>query len=194
MDNIEPIIEQIKKEECVNFNIMEKYFKGRNFKEIRDYLESHVIDRHITLYLKSAGVIILISNSQKDKVLLQVRSSEKNRLGIFGGGIENDEIPVEAAIRELREELGIEINKKQLKFLGVNEHNLKYENGDKVHYLASLYLLRLNDYPIIKLDNESNGILAISKQNYRDFINKNDENTLQLHKCWEGVIGKILNI
>lgn len=197
MDNLEQreLIEKIKKEKCVTFNTIEKYFKGKNFKEIRNWLETNNIDRHTAIYIKSAGVVILISSPNKnDKVLVQVRSSEKARLGIFGGGIENNETPIEAAIRELKEETGIEACEEQLDFLEINEHDLEYENGDKVHYVASLYLLKLSEYPTIKLDSESNGILTISKENYRDYTDIQNINSLQLHKCWQNTISNVLGI
>ncbi len=197
MDNLEQreLIQKIKKEKCVTFNTIEKYFKGKNFKEIRNWLETNNIDRHTAIYIKSAGVVILISSPNKnDKVLVQVRSSEKARLGIFGGGIENNETPIEAAIRELKEETGIEACEEQLDFLEINEHDLEYENGDKVHYVASLYLLKLSEYPTIKLDSESNGILTISKENYRDYTDIQNINSLQLHKCWQNTISNVLGI
>lgn len=197
MDNLEQreLIQKIKKEKCVTFNTIEKYFKGKNFKEIRNWLETNNIDRHTAIYIKSAGVVILISSPNKnDKVLVQVRSSEKARLGIFGGGIENNETPIEAAIRELKEETGIEACEEQLDFLEINEHDLEYENGDKVHYVASLYLLKLSEYPTIKLDSESNGILAISKNNYKDYANIENVNSLQLNRCWQSIIRKVLGI
>ena len=197
MDNLEQreLIQKIKKEKCVTFNTIEKYFKGKNFKEIRNWLETNNIDRHTAIYIKSAGVVILISSPNKnDKVLVQVRSSEKARLGIFGGGIENNETPIEAAIRELKEETGIEACEEQLDFLEINEHDLEYENGDKVHYVASLYLLKLSEYPTIKLDSESNGILTISKDNFKDYTNVQNINSLQLHKCWQNTISNVLGI
>ena len=140
MENFEEIelVDKIKKEKCVTFNTIENYFSGKNFKEIRDWLEIHNIYRHIAIELKSAGVIILISNNNKEKVLLQVRANERARLGIFGGGIESNETPIKTAISELREETGIEIKKEQLDFLEINEHDIEYENGDKVHYTATL--------------------------------------------------------
>ena len=122
---------------------------------------------------------------------MQVRSSEKARLGIFGGGIENNETPIEADIRELKEETGIEACEEQLDFLEINEHDLEYENGDKVHYVASLYLLKLSEYPTIKLDSESNGILTISKENYRDYTDIQNINSLQLHKYWQNTISNV---
>lgn len=197
MKNLEAIelIEKIKKEKCVTINTREKYFKGKNFKEIRDWLEIHNIDRHIAIELKSAGVIILISSpNNKEKVLVQVRATEKARLGIFGGEIENNETPIETAIRELKEETCIETKKEQLDFLEINEHDLEYENGDKAHYIATLYVLRLNEYPKIKLDNESNGILAISKENFKDYTNVQNINSLQLHEFWKSTISKVLGI
>lgn len=196
MKNLEEIklIEKIKKEKCVTFDTREKYFKGKNFKEIRNWLEIHNIDRHIAIELKSAGVIILISiPNNKEKVLLQVRATEKDKLGIFGGGIENNETPIETAIRELKEETGIEAKKEQLEFLEINEHDLEYENGDKARYTATIYILRLNEYPKIKLDNESNGILVISKENFKNYTNVQNIN-LQLHECWKDTISKVLEI
>ena len=122
---------------------------------------------------------------------MQVRSSEKARLGIFGGGIENNETPIEADIRELKEETGIEACEEQLDFLEINEHDLEYENGDKVHNVASLYLIKLSEYPTIKLDSESNGILTISKENYRDYTDIQNINSLQLHKYWQNTISNV---
>lgn len=197
MKNIEEVelIEKIKKEKCITFKTREKYFKGKNFKEIRNWLEIHNIDRHIVIELKSAGVVILISTpNNKEKVLVQVRATEKARLAVFGGGIEDNETPIEAAIRELKEETGIEAKKEQLEFLEINEHDLEYENGDKARYIATIYVLRLSEYPKIKLDNESNGILAISKDNFKDYTNVQDINSLQLYEYWKNTISKVLGI
>ena len=57
-----------------------------------------------------------------------------------------------------------------------------------------MYVLKFNEYPQIKLNNESNGIIAISKENYKDFTYIDDTNLLQLHKCWIETIRKVLNI
>ncbi len=188
-------IDEIEKSKCVTLEIREKYFKGKDFKEIRNWLEEQNIDRHTAIEIKSAGILLYISMSnENDKVLVQVRSTEKSRLGLFGGGIEKDETPIECAIRELKEETGIETCKEQLEFFEINKHNLEYENGDKVNYIAYVYVLKFNEYPQIKLNNESNGIIAISKENYKDFTYIDDTNLLQLHKCWIETIRKVLNI
>jgi len=191
----EELVRQIIRQNAVTLKVREKYFKEKDFKFIRDWLEKHNIDRHLSIDVKSAGILLLISNSnENNKVLVQVRSSEKNRLGIFGGGIEGNETPIECAIRELREETGMEVDESQLEFLEINEHNLEYKNGDKVHYIAHIYILRLNEYPFIKLDNESNGMISISKENYKYFIDVKDTNLLQLHKCWWKTVLTVLEI
>lgn len=197
MDDLEKekLIEKIEKEKRITLDIKEKYFKGKSFKEIRNWLEIHNMDRHIAIDIKTAGVIILISNLNEDnKVLVQVRADERARLGVFGGGIEKNETPIQAAIRELKEETGIKVSEEQLEFLEINEHDLEYTNGDKAHYVASLYLLKLSEYPTIKLDSESNGILAISKNNYKDYANIENVNSLQLNRCWQSIIRKVLGI
>lgn len=196
MENItnNELIEKIINEKRVTLEIKERYFKEKGFKEIRNWLEENNLDRHMKIDVESAGVVIVISNpNENDRVLVQVRASEKNRLGIFGGGIEKNETPIEAAIRELKEETGIEIYKEQLDFFEVNEHDLQYKNGDKVNYISNIYILKLSEYPLIKLDSESNGVIVISKDNYEDYANVKDKNVLQLHKCWWKTIYKILN-
>lgn len=193
---IQNLIKDIKEANCVTYDIKDKYFKKMNYKEIRDWLEKYGIDRHMTIALKSAGVVFIIrAKSKNDKVLLQIRATEENpRIGVFGGGIENNENPEDTIIRELKEEMNLSVSKEDLQFLEVVEHDLKYKNGDKAHYKASIYTLELKEFPTIKLDDESNGIIAISKENYNNFINVKDEKQLQIEKFWEKTIEKILNI
>jgi len=65
-------------------------------------------------------------------MLFQLRDNNpkiKNRncWSLFGGGINNGEQPIDAAIRELKEELGLTIKKEQLRplavFLGIKKRN-----------------------------------------------------------------------
>ncbi len=66
-----------------------------------------------------AGSII----ERKDgKMLFQLRDDNKkiynpNQWGLFGGGIKFKETPKKAIIREIKEELDLDINEKDLKFL-----------------------------------------------------------------------------
>ncbi len=189
------LINKIRNNNCVTFELREKYFKGKSFKEIRNWLEANGIDRHIPIDFKTAGVLIYINiPNGNSKVLVQVRSTEKYRLGIFGGAIEDDETPTQAAIRELREETGIETCEEQLEFLEINEHKLEYKNGDKTNYISSVYVLKLNEFPFIRLDSESNGIVCISKENYKEFMYNYQKESLQLYKFWNNTVLKVLNI
>jgi 8-oxo-dGTP pyrophosphatase MutT (NUDIX family) len=66
-----------------------------------------------------SGIII----QRKDKkILFQLRDNKPdipnpNKWGIFGGGIEKNETPKQAAIRELKEELGLSMSSKDLKLI-----------------------------------------------------------------------------
>lgn len=80
-----------------------------------------------------AGVLI---EQKEGKMLFQLRDNNpniKNRncWGLFGGGINNNEKPIDAAIRELKEELNLNINKNQLKlwmiFPGIKKKNYLFK-------------------------------------------------------------------
>ncbi len=191
----ENLAEKINSLDRVTTEIRNKYFKGKNFKYIRDWLENHNINKHTFIELECAGVAILISKpGEIEKVLVQIRSSEDNRMGFFGGGIEDGESSIDAAIRELKEESGIEISGTQLEFIEINEHDLEYKNGDKVFYKSYIYLLKLDYYPFIKIDNESNGFMLISKENYKNFTYLKDTKLFQLQPyLWETLV-KILKL
>ena len=54
--------------------------------------------------------------------------------GLFGGSIEDNESPEVAAIREIKEELGITLDKKKLKFL------IKFKDVYIYHYFLTFEL------------------------------------------------------
>ena len=62
---------------------------------------------------------LLIPVNSKKQILIQDRRNyKKPDWGFFGGGIEGDETPLEAVIRESNEELSLELTKDDLIFLG----------------------------------------------------------------------------
>lgn len=78
-------------------------------------------------------VTIFIQNSKKE-FLIQKRSKEKNgKYGITSGHTNQEEQPKEAAVREVKEELGLEIKKIELELFYTTKRN-------QINY--SLFFLR----------------------------------------------------
>lgn len=79
-------------------------------------------------YIAVVGVVIINKNNE---ILLQKRSrfkrSNPNKWGICGGKVDLGETPLEAGIRETLEEIGIVLNKEDLKFLSM-------DTNEKTHF------------------------------------------------------------
>ena len=89
----------------------------------------------------TVGCGILIVN-EKDQVLLQ-RRSDTGDWCIPGGALEPFETFEEAAIREVREEVGITV--KDLRLFGIysgEERRIHYPNGDIVYSLSVIFTAR----------------------------------------------------
>ena len=85
------------------------------------------------IILNCAGALIV----QNDKILLQ-RRTDNGKWGLIGGLLEMNETYEEAALREIREETGLEV--KLDSFLGIfHNHNMEWSNGDKAHVIAAMY-------------------------------------------------------
>lgn len=96
--------------------------------------------------LINRNVSVIILYDKNKKILLQHRAEDAERLpsywGFFGGGIEADEIPLEAVKRETMEELNYELKNPNLimtqKFIGKHNKGTKYvfveeyDNGRKL--------------------------------------------------------------
>lgn len=87
-------------------------------------------------YISVVGVVIINENNE---VLLQKRSRLKransNKWGICGGKVDLGETPLDAGVRETLEEIGILLNKDELKFLSMN-------TNEKSHF--TVYYVRKN--------------------------------------------------
>lgn len=87
-------------------------------------------------YLSVVGVVII---NNKNEILLQKRSRFKrvnpSKWGICGGKVDFGETTIEAGIRETFEEIGIALNKDELKFLSTNKN-------EKAHF--TVYYVRKN--------------------------------------------------
>ena len=120
-------------------------------------LTGEFVDREIVhsqgLLHREVGVIILNENNE---ILLEKRASTKkqspNKWGLCAGHIEAGDIPENAILREVKEEIGIDITKKELKFLEVFRRDKKFNNGQHNNTYIYIYIYRTNkkveDYTI----------------------------------------------
>ena len=90
---------------------------------------------HERIFLNVAGVVVFDSAG---KVLLQKRSGTEAVWGFPGGVIELGESAAEAAIREVREETGLDVKIDSL--VGVyTKYFDEYQNGDKAQPIAIVF-------------------------------------------------------
>ena len=79
--------------------------------------------------------------NDKGEVLLQ-RRGDTSLWGFPGGAVELGETPERAAVRELKEETGLDVEVTRL--IGVfTEFDMKYPNGDEAQCISVVYELRV---------------------------------------------------
>ena len=98
------------------------------------------------LWHRSAHIWIY---NNKSEILLQLRSADKiifpGRWDISSAGhIGAGEIPIESAIRELEEEIGLNVSDKDLQFYKISKQSSTYKSytDNEFHYV---YFLKYND-------------------------------------------------
>ena len=85
------------------------------------------------IILNCAGVLII-----KDEKILFQRRADNGKWGLIGGLLEMNETYQEAAIREAREETGLEVQLES--FLGIfHNHNMVWSNGDAAHVVTAFF-------------------------------------------------------
>lgn len=164
-------LDEIEVARGVSYGIRSKYFSNWSFGEIRDWLEENDLDRHLPIELASTEIAICTPFG----VLMQIRPSDNDQLGMWGGVLNPGEQPVYGAVRELREETGIEVKAEDLEFIEINEHDHKYANNDKAHFKTYRYRLSLNYVPKVTTDEESVGAVMVAHtilSHQQDFIRR----------------------
>ena len=85
------------------------------------------------IILNCAGALII----RDGKILFQ-RRTDNGRWGLIGGLLEMNETYEQAALREIREETGLEVRLDS--FLGIfHNHNMVWSNGDAAHVLSAMF-------------------------------------------------------
>ncbi len=139
------------------------------------------------------AVCIFIINS-KNQVLLQKRSANKktwpNMWDVTAGGnVLAGEFGFEAVIRELKEELGISINKSNLTFIGSVVSSNK--RGDIINNYFNEYFIASKDLDETKLELQEEEVSAVKWMEKEEIIervkNKYDGIT-DKEGCWEYLV------
>lgn len=85
------------------------------------------------IILNCAGALII----KDDKILFQ-RRTDNGKWGLIGGLVEMNETYTQAALREIREETGLEVRLDS--FLGIfHNHNMVWSNGDAAHVISAMF-------------------------------------------------------
>ncbi|WP_022761081.1 NUDIX hydrolase [Butyrivibrio sp. AD3002] len=93
---------------------------------------------HEKIMLVFAGGCIF---NDKGEVLLQ-RRGDSNKWGFPGGAVELGETPEMAAVREAKEETGLDVEAG--KIIGIyTDSDIEYPNGDKAHSICIAYELKV---------------------------------------------------
>jgi 8-oxo-dGTP pyrophosphatase MutT (NUDIX family) len=95
--------------------------------------------KHLGNELLLLPSVTVLPSDREDRLLL-VRRSDTHEWLTIGGMVEPDEAPASAAIREAREEAGVDVRLDEiLAALGGSEFRLTYPNGDQVAYVSTAY-------------------------------------------------------
>ena len=159
----EDVVKKIKAEGKVSEELIKKFFKGKSFKEIREWLTENGLDTHIILELQSTEIALITPVG----IIMQVRKLDNNKLGLWGGSLEREETPRQCAVREIFEETRLQISERKLKFISVDKHYHTYSNGDRAKFTTHRYKLIFDYVPEIVLDEESTDYEIITSVDHR---------------------------
>jgi ADP-ribose pyrophosphatase YjhB (NUDIX family) len=92
---------------------------------------------HELLLLPSSAVLPI---DEEGRMLLGWQAGASRGWSTVGGAVDPGESPAEAAIREAREEIGVEVRLgRLLDVLGGPDYEVTYPNGDRVAYVCAVY-------------------------------------------------------
>lgn len=98
---------------------------------------------HDLLLLPSVSVLPV---DEAGRLLLVTETGHTDGWHVLGGAVDIGESPADAAVREAREEIGVEVRLVRLiDVLGGPEYEVRYPNGDQVAYVSVVYEARIID-------------------------------------------------
>lgn len=171
---------------------MSEYFDVLNEKgEYTGKVESRDVCHKEGLWHKAVAVFIVNSKGQ---VLLQKRSAKKkmwpNMWDITAGGhVDSGEFGFESIIREIKEELGIDIDKKDITFIGSSiSSNIK---GDiKNNHFNEYYIVNkdLDESKLLLNEDEVSSVKWIEKDDIIKRVLNHYDGITDKEGCWEYLV------
>ena len=96
---------------------------------------------HELLVLPSVSVLLV---DGAGRLLLVREAGHDDGWGVLGGAVDVGESPAQAAVREAREEIGVDVELvRLLDVLGGPDYEVCYPNGDRVAYVDAVYEARV---------------------------------------------------
>jgi len=84
--------------------------------------------------------VTVLPVDERGRMLLAWHAGHTDGWGTVGGAVDPGESPAEAAVREAREEIGVDIRLvRLLAALGGPDYEITYPNGDRVAYVPAVY-------------------------------------------------------
>ena len=168
---------------------MEFFDVLNEFGEYTNKVESRDICHKEGLWHKA--VVVFIVSTDNKKVLLQQRSATKKLWPSLwditaGGHVLTGEFGYHAAIRETKEEIGIDINSNELEFIGcTTSENI---SGDIINRHFNEYYIVHKDVSIkdiVLQDEEVSDIKWFAKEEVIDKIKNNYDGLTGKFGCWD---------
>ena len=130
------------------------------------------------LILNCGGVVI-----EKDGKVLFQRRADNGKWGLIGGLVEMNETYAQAAVREAREETGLEV--RLTGFLGIfHNHDMVWANGDAAHVISAMYTAEIvSGEP--RIDGESFELRFFGKDEFPELF---AEDHIAALEAWRGGI------
>ena len=109
--------------------------------------------------------VAVLPRDEEGRVLLGWHAGSSDGWGIIGGAVDPGESPAQAAIREAREEIGVEVRLgRLLDVLGGRDYEVTYPNGDRVAYVSAVYEAIIVDGDPAPADGELSEVAWFSRE------------------------------
>jgi 8-oxo-dGTP pyrophosphatase MutT (NUDIX family) len=122
---------------------------------------------------KESKYSAVLLETNDGKLIFHHRDNKPNianpdMVGVFGGGVEDGETYEEAAIREIKEELDLDLAIEDLHFLAIYNKTKERHGNDEI---CHVFVVKNVDVSKLKLkEDEGQGIISISKDDNWDDV------------------------